>query len=118
MINGILYGEDPNQGFVENNVFYHPQLKFQFPIPTNWKYQNSPQQFQMASADQKAMMIFTLAPEKTLTEAATNFIQKNKLKGLSQQNTTINGLPAIVQLADQIPDAQQQQLAQQQHRPK
>ena len=110
MIDGILYGEDPNQGFVENNVFYHPQLKFQFPIPTGWKYQNSPSQFQMASADQKAMMIMTLAPEKTLAEAATNFIQKNKLRGLSQQNTTINGLPAIVQVADQVQDAQQQQV--------
>ena len=114
LIDGIIYGEDPNQGFVENMVFYHPQLKFQFPIPSNWKYQNSPAQFQMASPDQKALMIMTLAPEKTLGEAATNFAQKNKLSVLSQQNTTINGLPAIVQVADQVADAQAQQLQQQQ----
>ncbi len=33
MIDGIVYGEDPKQGFIEQNVFYHPVLKFQFDIP-------------------------------------------------------------------------------------
>ncbi|HEU5148023.1 MAG TPA: M48 family metallopeptidase, partial [Chryseosolibacter sp.] len=33
MIDGIIYGEDPKQGFVENNVFYHPVLRFQFTVP-------------------------------------------------------------------------------------
>ncbi len=27
MIDGIVYGEDPRQGYVENNVFYHPEPK-------------------------------------------------------------------------------------------
>jgi predicted Zn-dependent protease len=108
LIDGIIYGEDPKQGYVENNIFYHPELKFQFPIPTGWKYINSPAQFQMASPDQKALMILTLAPEKTLTEAANNFVTKNKLKPVNQQNTQINGLPAIVQVADQVAEQQQQ----------
>lgn len=109
LINGIIYGEDPKQGYVDNHIFYHPELKFQFPIPNNWKYVNSPAQFQMASPDQKALMILTLAQEKSLSEAAQAFIQQNKLQPVSQQNTTINGLSAIVQVADQIPQQQQQQ---------
>ncbi len=28
MIDGIVFGEDPRQGYVENGVFYHPELKF------------------------------------------------------------------------------------------
>src|SRR5687768_9111708 len=32
-IEGIVYGEDPRQGYRENNVFYHPELRFQFPTP-------------------------------------------------------------------------------------
>jgi len=32
-IDGIVFGEDPRQGYVEGNVFYHPQLRFQFPVP-------------------------------------------------------------------------------------
>ena len=61
MIDGIVYGEDPRQGYVESGVFYHPELKFQFPVPTNWQLENSPSQVQMAPADGKALMIFTLA---------------------------------------------------------
>jgi len=28
MIDGILYGPDPRQGYTDNHVFYHPELKF------------------------------------------------------------------------------------------
>lgn len=106
-IDGIVYGEDPRQGYIENNNFYHPELKFEFPIPSGWKTHNSPTQFQMASTDQKAMMIMTLAPEKTLAEAATAVATKHKLKILDQRNTTINGLQAIIQVGDQVPETAQ-----------
>src|SRR5688572_32226166 len=48
-------GEDPKGGYLENNVFYHPVLKFQFAAPQNWAYQNSPSQVQLASKDGKAL---------------------------------------------------------------
>jgi predicted Zn-dependent protease len=111
LIDGIIYGPDPKQGFVENNVFYHPELKFQFPIPQGWKHQNSPQQFQMASADGKMMMLMTLAGEKTPEAAADAFATQYKLQVVDRQNTTINGLPAIIQIADQATQAQQGQQA-------
>jgi len=47
----LIYGEDPKEGFRQNNVFYHPLLRFQFPIPLNWNYQNTPQMVQMAPQD-------------------------------------------------------------------
>ncbi|MBA3675579.1 MAG: M48 family metalloprotease, partial [Chitinophagaceae bacterium] len=47
-IEGLIYGEDPKQGFLENSVFYHPVLRFQFPIPQGWNYQNTPQRVQLA----------------------------------------------------------------------
>ena len=37
MIDGLIYGEDPRQGYVENNQFYHPELKFQYQIPRGWE---------------------------------------------------------------------------------
>ena len=56
MIDGIMYGDDPKQGFVENSVFYHPDMKFLLPVPSQWKSVNSPAQFQMAPEDGKAML--------------------------------------------------------------
>ncbi|MFD2247398.1 M48 family metalloprotease [Pontibacter ruber] len=109
MIDGIIYGEDPKQGFVENNVFYHPELKFQFPIPANWAYQNTPQQVQMAPKDGKAMMFLTLAPGETLEAAAQQLVQKYQLQPIESKKITVNGLPAIAIVADQKPQQQTQQ---------
>jgi predicted Zn-dependent protease len=111
-LENMIYGEDPKQGYVENNVFYHPEMKFQFGIPQGWKVQNSPHQVAMASADQKAMMIFAACAEKTLQEAAQAVVTNFKLKTIDQQNTTINGMQAMVVIADQVPqDAQTAQQA-------
>jgi predicted Zn-dependent protease len=111
MIDGIVYGPDPRQGFVEASNFYHPELKFQFPVPSGWQTANSPAQFRMASTDQKAMMTLTLAPEKTLEAAAQAFPKDNKLTVVSQKNVKINGLPAIIQYCDQVAQPQQGQQA-------
>jgi predicted Zn-dependent protease len=106
MIDGIVYGEDPKQGFVENNVFYHPELKFQFPVPPQWNLENTPQQVQMASKDGSAMMLLTLAPGNSLEEAANSVLQKYQLTLVDSRKESINGLPAIMMVADQT---QQQQ---------
>jgi len=112
-IEGLIYGEDPKQGFVENNVFYHPVLKLQFPIPANWAYQNTPASVQMAPKDGGAMMMLTLAPGKTLQEAANAVLQQYSLKPLESKELTVNGLPAVAIVADQV-SADQQQTQQQQ----
>lgn len=108
-IDGLIYGEDPRQGFLENNVFYHPQLKFQFPVPANWAYANSPQNVQMAPKDGSALLLFTLAPGSTLQEAAANMVKQNNLQVSSYENTTVNGLNAIAFLGSQVAQQQGQQ---------
>lgn len=113
-IEGIVYGEDPRQGFVENSIFYHPVLKFQFPVPAQWSYQNSPQQFQMAPKDGKAMMMLAGAQGKTLQEAASGVLQRYNLQALETKEITVNSLNAIVMVADIKTDPNQQQQQQQQ----
>ena len=109
MIDGIIYGEDPKQGFVENNVFYHPVLRFQFAIPGGWKVQNTPQQVQMVPQDGRAVMLLTLAEGNSLENAAEAAVQKFQIKVLDSKKTTVNGLPAIIVVGDQQPQQQQQQ---------
>jgi len=117
-IEGLVYGEDPRQSFLENNIFYHPQLKFQFPTPSNWNYQNSPQRVQFAPKDGKVILMMTLAPGKTLQEAANTMLQQNGLKTLESQQTTVNGLSAIAIVAEPQPQQTQQgQQQQQQQQP-
>ncbi|RYF91844.1 MAG: peptidase M48 [Chitinophagaceae bacterium] len=110
-IEGLIYGEDPRQGYLENNVFYHPELKFQFNVPQSWRYQNTPQRVQMAPQDGQALMFLTLAPGKTLQEAGNALVQQNNLQPLEVKEVTVNGLSALSVLADVKQDAQQQQQA-------
>jgi len=108
-IDGLVYGEDPRQGYLENNVFYHPELKFQFNVPQAWKYQNTPQRVQMAPQDGQALMFMTLAPGKSLQEAGQALLQQNNLQLLESRDITVNGLSALSILADVKQDPQQQQ---------
>ena len=116
MIDGIVYGEDPKQGFVENNQFYHPELRFQFPVPNGWQHQNSPAQFQMSPKEGKMAMILMLAHGTSLDEAAQNIVKELSLNVLENSKTTINGNPAYV-LISQQQQQQQQGQPQQQQRP-
>ena len=111
MIDGIIYGEDPRQGFVENNVFYHPDLKFQFPIPSGWKTLNSPAQVQMAPDDGKALLTLGVAEGASLNDAKTKVIVDNQLTVLESTNISVNGLPAIAMLSDIIPASQNGEVA-------
>lgn len=107
-IEGLIYGEDPREGYLENNVFYHPVLKFQFPTPLNWNYQNTPQKVQLAPKDGKALMFLALAPGNSLQETANAVLQQYKLQVVESRNTTVNGLSAIYVIADQQPSQQGQ----------
>lgn len=101
MIDGIIYGEDPRQGFIENNIFYHPELKFKFPIPQGWRTNNLPIQVQMSSEDGKAMMTMDLAQGTDLNAAANEVIQKNKLTVIEKDLVRVNGMSAIAMLSEQ-----------------
>ncbi len=107
MIDGMVYGEDPRQGFVESNIFYHPEMKFKFPVPPGWKLQNSPLQVQMAPDDGKAMMVFTLAKQNNLEQAVETTLKDLNLTLLDSKQTTVNGMPAIASVSEQVSQNQQ-----------
>lgn len=100
-IHGLMYGEDPNEGYVDNGVFYHPQLKFRFPVPTGWQTQNSPSQFVMAEPNGKAMMLFTLGQGSTFDEVIANATKQYSLAPIRSENRTVNGYKAVAMLSTQ-----------------
>jgi len=107
-IDGLIFGEDPKEGFRQNNVFYHPVLRFQFPIPANWNYQNTPQMVQMAPVDGKALLMLRLAPGNSLQSATDSILLMYRLTPVDMRNITVNGLPAVFLIADQRPQDQNQ----------
>ncbi|MCB0582550.1 MAG: M48 family metalloprotease [Phaeodactylibacter sp.] len=108
MIDGLTYGEDPRQGYVESGVFYHPELKFQYPIPSGWRVNNMPSQVQMAPEDGKALMLLTLASGQDPAQAADAMLQQYQLTQISRSNETVNGLRAVSVLAEQANEQTQE----------
>ncbi|MCX6302768.1 MAG: M48 family metalloprotease [Bacteroidia bacterium] len=102
LIDGIVYGEDPRQGYAEVSIFYHPTLKFKFSFPAGWKLENTPAQINIAPADQKALMIFTMANERVLKAAADSTLKRLGLTLVESNQATVNGLPAITTVSKQI----------------
>lgn len=101
MINGMVYGEDPKQGYTMDNTFYHPEMKFKFSYPLGWELTNAPTQVTVQPADGKALMLFTLSNQRTLESAVDSTMA---MYGLTLQRTerkTVNGMPAIVTLSKQ-----------------
>jgi len=101
LIDGMVYGEDPRQGYVKENIFYHPELKFKFPVPSGWALENSPIQVRMAPPDGNALMIFTTSQQKSLDDAANAALQQLQLDIQDSRKTTVNGMPAISALSSQ-----------------
>jgi hypothetical protein len=82
-------------------------MKFKYPIPPGWQVQNSPIQVQMAPKDGNALMIFTMAPQKTLEEAAQKTLADLKMTVLDSKRTTVNGFPAIAAISQKVTQNQQ-----------
>lgn len=112
MIDGLVYGEDPRQGYVDGGVFYHPELKFSFPVPADWQFVNTNAQVQMAQKDGRAIMIMMLGNGKSNSEAANNMLSQNQLQAVGQQQTRVNGLNTLIVEAVPQPSQDQQQQTQ------
>jgi predicted Zn-dependent protease len=101
-IDNIIYGDDPRQGYVEGNAFYHPTMHFAFTIPTEWKVDNTPRQVTIVSPDKKAG--FILEAEQTqdsLQSYASKKAQSlENRQFLNEQSLVINGLSSFHQLYD------------------
>jgi len=114
MLEGMTYGEDPRQGFVENDVFYHPELKFSYRLPVSWQTQNTPQIVQTAEPNGKAAIQLRLAQGSDPVQAAQQFASENNLQVLASNQRSINGNSAAIMVAQTTPQQQQQGGQQQQ----
>jgi predicted Zn-dependent protease len=101
-IDNIVYGDDPRQGYVEDNSFYHPQMHFYFTFPSNWKAQNTPTQVTLSSNDGNAALI--LQAEKSAENLASYSERKaSSIDGrtlITERDFTANSLSGYVRLYD------------------
>ena len=93
VLDGMVFGENPRQGFFKDNTFNHPDLKFRFVFPQGWKTQNMPASVVGVSAEQDAMIRLALA-KGSPQEALRQFLGSQGVQAGRTSNNPINGIPA------------------------
>ena len=97
-IDGLIYGDDPQQGMIEGSTFTHPEMRLQFSAPNGFYMVNGT----------RAVSINGQSGRAQLTSAAYNgnleaYVRQafqaiggseTQLAPQSLQRTTVNGLPA------------------------
>jgi predicted Zn-dependent protease len=101
-LSGLVYGDDPRQGFVEGQAFYHPEMTFMFSIPNGWAVQNTPAQVVLVSKDEKAALL--LQAEKN-SDSLPDYARKKaaSIEGgrlLGEDRLSISGFTSYHQLYD------------------
>jgi predicted Zn-dependent protease len=99
-IDGLIFGEDPRQGYVAENTFYHPSLHFQFPVPDKWELKNRPSQVQMVSDGQEALILFFVTTGTSSREAAGTFMTKTGATLIKSDTVHVNGFSSQRMISD------------------
>jgi predicted Zn-dependent protease len=96
-LNGLTYGENPRQGYFQQNLFLHPDLRFHIAFPQGWQTQNLPQAVTGVSQRQDAIVQLTLAQQsQNADDAARRFFSAQGVQAGQGGRTTVNGLPAVM----------------------
>jgi predicted Zn-dependent protease len=93
LLDGMVFGENPRQGYFKGVRFLHPDLQFQLDFPANWRTANQPDAVVALSPDQQAQMVLQLA-EGTPAAAVSRFVQQQGITVKQTSQTSVNGLPS------------------------
>jgi predicted Zn-dependent protease len=99
-VDGLLYGDDPEQGFVLGRAFAHPVMRIAFEAPSGFTLTNSPQAIMIDGPDgQRGEFAGAPMPPGGLEDYAS--ILLSRILGEAQarpgaaQRTLVNGVPTL-----------------------
>ncbi len=96
LLDNIVFGEDPRQGYFIGQRFFQPVLAFQLTFPNGWAVQNSPLAVQSMSPSQDAAMSLSFAQANSAAEAATAFSSTEGITIVGTRNENPNGIATRV----------------------
>jgi predicted Zn-dependent protease len=94
MINGMIYGDSPKQGFVTQGMFVHPEIGFKFPVPKGYYTENSPSAFLAVSKKDNGPALLFEGDAKQSSESIEAYARRAIAKG-DFSNVKISGVKNI-----------------------
>lgn len=99
-IDGLVYGDDPSEGFVRGREFLHPRLAIGFKVPPQYRLENT-REAVLAAAGRDTAMRFD-GVKATENQSPESYLASGWINGLEEgsiEPRTVNGLPAAVATA-------------------
>lgn len=93
-LDGLVYGDDPRQGYFRGSEFLHPELRFRLHFPEGWPTANQRQAVLAASPSQDALIQLTLSDGASADAAARAFASQDGIRATAPAPARINGLRA------------------------
>ncbi len=100
-LDGMVFGDDPSEGFVRGREFLHPRLAISFQVPPQFRLENTKEAV-LAAAGQDTAMRFDGVTVDTGTEPAT-YLASGWINGLvpgSIRTRELDGLPVATAEAE------------------
>jgi predicted Zn-dependent protease len=91
---GLIFGENPREGFFRQQQFLHPELRFQLDFPSGWQTQNQPSAVASISPQQDALVVLALAGTSSPNQALSEFFGQQGITNQGTSSGSINGMPA------------------------
>jgi predicted Zn-dependent protease len=100
-IDGMVYGEDPSEGFVRGRRFLHPKLSFTFTAPDGFSLDNTAQAvlgIKHGGGEALRLDVVRVPAEQTLAEYLTSGWIEN-IDPATVEDITVNGFPGATAAA-------------------
>ena len=97
-IDGLVFGDNPREGFVEAGHFYHPELQFQLDFPSGWKTENTREAVFAVAPQQAAQISLTIArvPRGTTADAYVRSLASRGMNPQTAMDVRIHGYNAAL----------------------
>ena len=94
-LDGMMFGENPREGFFQGALFRHPDMAFRIEFPRGWTGNNQKQAVGAVSPQQDAVVALQLASAPNAQQAAQRFFSQQGIEAVEPWRRQIGGFPAV-----------------------
>jgi len=81
-VDGLVYGQDPRQGYFQGARFLHPELAFEITFPEGWNTVNQRSAVGGISPDERAMLVLEVVPDASdPASELRDFLRQDGVRG-------------------------------------
>ena len=98
-IDGIVFGDNPEDGVVRGNLFLHAPLRFAIAFPDGWEITNSDEQVVAQEPGNKVFMVLRTIEARlgrSLDQVAEQHMRESGYKATGIAPATVGGMQAVV----------------------